>query len=310
MYDISESGRSRVGWRRFSVVDRSEDNRHIFPLDTVFPFLARAWELRINAYLEPNWHDYAEIALIEKGSGLCRIGSVLSPLEPGDIVLIAPKTRHTFWSGPGNQVRFRAVYFHPELVVPTGSGPVHQKFMSIFTGGGPDRPFKAAPSDNRLEDAIRRICRIDGTPVDTHDRLEALSNLYMILSLVDRLVPANPPGVRERMAIERWERLHRLMIDKSGVWPSIEDAAMALGMSRWGFCRFFKRETGLTWTSWLRHRAVDHAKELLTEGKLTVVDIAMEVGFSNLSWFNRSFHEITGQTPTQYRRTIEDGISK
>ena len=293
----------RTEWLPFSLVRRTTDNKHIYALDPVFPLTARSWELRIYTYLEPNWHNYAEIALIEEGTGLSRIGKDLYALEPGDVVVIAPEVKHTFWSGPRSSIRFRAFYFLPELVAPAGSGPLHHRYVSLFTRRGPNRPLKHGTDDRRLADSIRRCCRLNMGPGSEENRLEMLSELYRILSRLNRLAPVGRPGLQERKNMERWEGILRLVNRDPSEWPSLEAVAAAVGMSRWGFCRFFKRESGLPWTAWLRCRAIDRARDLLADTDLPVVRIAMEVGFSNLSWFNRCFREITGSSPSRYRTT-------
>jgi len=52
------------------------------------------------------------------------------------------------------------------------------------------------------------------------------------------------------------------------------------------------------------NRRIERAKQLLTNRELSVMAIALEVGFSDTSTFTAAFHRLTGQTPSRYRRSV------
>jgi AraC-like DNA-binding protein len=64
----------------------------------------------------------------------------------------------------------------------------------------------------------------------------------------------------------------------------------------------FTRETGKTLYKYLTDIRMDHAKYLLEEKRLSVVDIASHVGYPNGNSFTRAFVKYTRQTPTSYRK--------
>ncbi|MGV1754944.1 helix-turn-helix domain-containing protein [Agrobacterium sp. CG674] len=49
-------------------------------------------------------------------------------------------------------------------------------------------------------------------------------------------------------------------------------------------------------------RRVERAKLMLAETRLTVGDIALDCGFNGVSQFGRSFRDVVGQTPLEFRR--------
>ena len=69
-------------------------------------------------------------------------------------------------------------------------------------------------------------------------------------------------------------------------------------------CRYFKQVTGRTLFSSLNDIRIEHACKLLSHSNLTVSEIAYEVGFNNLSHFNKRFKGVTNQTPTEYKKHI------
>ncbi len=73
--------------------------------------------------------------------------------------------------------------------------------------------------------------------------------------------------------------------------------ARQLDMSEPGFSRFFKRITGHGFIDLMRKLRVQRACRLLLQSEMPVTDICFEVGYNNLSNFNRHFRIEMNQTP-------------
>ena len=67
---------------------------------------------------------------------------------------------------------------------------------------------------------------------------------------------------------------------------------------------WFKQQTGVSPSMYLRYIRINRAKELLEETDYTVMDIAGMVGYSSNSTFTRAFHSVAGMTPKEYREEI------
>jgi AraC-like DNA-binding protein len=67
------------------------------------------------------------------------------------------------------------------------------------------------------------------------------------------------------------------------------------------FIRSFKRIFGETPHRYLQRRRIERAMYFLRTTERTVTDICMEVGFSSLGSFSRTFADVVGETPTQFR---------
>ena len=83
-----------------------------------------------------------------------------------------------------------------------------------------------------------------------------------------------------------------------------EDIAASVSLAPRSLARRFEDELGMTWRAALRRMRVLRAVELLADGNPAVSVIAFAVGYGSLSAFNAAFRDLTGQTPTQYRRTF------
>ncbi|ONI44916.1 hypothetical protein AN641_05385 [Candidatus Epulonipiscioides gigas] len=67
------------------------------------------------------------------------------------------------------------------------------------------------------------------------------------------------------------------------------------------FSTIFKKETGYSFTQYLNRIRIEHGKLLLLDTSLTILEIAVEVGFDTDTYFCTVFKKITGITPNQYR---------
>lgn len=66
-------------------------------------------------------------------------------------------------------------------------------------------------------------------------------------------------------------------------------------------CKLFKKETGIGFIDFINRTRIDHAKGLLINSNNSINSIALDVGYSNVSHFNKVFKRFTGCTPKEYR---------
>ena len=86
---------------------------------------------------------------------------------------------------------------------------------------------------------------------------------------------------------------------------SLSDVAKLVNVSTFYFCKMFKKATGLTFTQYLSHVRISKAKTLLLNPNLRVTEIAYDVGYQSITHFNRTFHSLVGQSPTEYRKFVK-----
>jgi transcriptional regulator GlxA family with amidase domain len=76
-------------------------------------------------------------------------------------------------------------------------------------------------------------------------------------------------------------------------------------LSQAHFIRSFRTTFGETPHRYLQRRRVERAMFLLRETDRSVTDISFDVGFTSLGTFSRTFHDIVGSSPRDYRDDAE-----
>lgn len=87
----------------------------------------------------------------------------------------------------------------------------------------------------------------------------------------------------------------------------LDRLANRAGLSKFHFVRAFRSKTGSTPIQYLNRLRVDVAKQKLLSRRTPVIEIASDVGFSDLSTFNKAFKRHAGMSPTQYRNFFRAG---
>ncbi len=88
--------------------------------------------------------------------------------------------------------------------------------------------------------------------------------------------------------------------------PDVNVVARKVNLTTPAFCRYFKRQTKMTFTDFVNQYRIERAKDLLMQGE-QVGATCYAVGLDSLSYFNKIFKELTGENPGVFRRRYGAG---
>jgi AraC-like DNA-binding protein len=145
-----------------------------------------------------------------------------------------------------------------------------------------------------------------------HDIGGAVGELYVDclgMAIVARLLSvargAAPPEQAKVTPLPRW-RLKRAIdyVEARLSGPvSLADLAAATGLTRMHFAAQFRAATGLRPHEYLLRRRIERSQELLLRRDVSVVDVALSVGFQTQSHFTTVFKRFVGQPPLAWRQS-------
>ena len=73
--------------------------------------------------------------------------------------------------------------------------------------------------------------------------------------------------------------------------------------------RLFKQNVGETFSEYRNHFRLKRAAELLRKGNRKIIDISLDVGYENVTYFNRLFFREYNITPSAYRKKYKNNFN-
>lgn len=132
--------------------------------------------------------------------------------------------------------------------------------------------------------------------------VESLTNALAVHLLrnyvaVERSLAVYDGGLSDRQLLKVADYINAHLADDI----ALRDLAQLVDMSPFHFSRLFKRSMQVTPHQYLLQQRVEQAKQLLKQTELSIMDIALQCGFSSHSHLGKLFRQQTGVTPKIYR---------
>lgn len=276
--------------------------------DAAFPLNAYHMDIAPGAVvLDCHWHDELEFLTVTSGKAAFQVGSAYFNVHAGEGIFVNSGELHAGYTLNDSPCSYEAVVFSPSFV---SSGPpdlIYSRYIEPIVQNRLtfDRHFTGRlPWQRELLQRVEKTarCVLDKAPVY---ELQAKSELFGVLTLL-ALNGAREEGKACGTAAElRMEKLKTALKYMQENYPqkfSTRDIAVLLDMSEGHFCRLFKQYFKRTPVEYLNYYRITQAARLLEETEHKVLEIAMETGFDNLSYFIGTFKHFMGLTPSKYRR--------
>ena len=125
-----------------------------------------------------------------------------------------------------------------------------------------------------------------------HKIFTSLYDLNANVNAIKKMTPAQETHVN--LAVRYIQDHYKEPID-------VDSICAEIGFSKYYFCKIFKKQQGQTIHQYLNDYRIKNAKELLAYSKLSVSNIATQVGFKSSLTFIRAFERTVNMTPSEYR---------
>lgn len=240
-------------------------------------------------------HKDLELIFTLEGSTTLVVDGETWETKPGVLYFINPYQIHSVHvAAPPS--RYDCLVIPMDLLTfPVGHATMTDLISPIFNG---ELSFGRQTQDPVLIDLFQRI-----TASYEQKEQNATAIMGYLLLLLDHskkiglLTESSPPStvpIRKAIDYIRSNFNERILLS---------DMAASVGMNPKYFCSYFKKHTLTTPITYLTMLRIRHAKTLLQDKQLSILEVALSCGFDNVSFFIRQFKAATGQTPGQYRKT-------
>lgn len=250
-----------------------------------------------------HWHDEIELIYVKEGRGRISVDLTDHEVAAGDIALILPGQLHAIRSIPDTVMEYENIIFHSCLLESSGTDTSHHNLIQPLLS----MQFSCPAVLTKKESAYTTV----QSCLDKNDNicmrfpagypLAIRGNLFVLFFA---LYTSYSDRTRRQSAAKNIDKLKSVIkhVELNYALPmTIAEMADLAGFSESHFMKFFKQTMGVPFTAYLNSYRLTMAARLLLQSDDTILSIATDVGFENLSYFNRAFKKQYGMTPSSYR---------
>jgi AraC-like DNA-binding protein len=258
-----------------------------------------------------HYHPEFELTLITEGEGQLIAGDGLCDYRPGNLVLLGPNLPHSYRSWQDDSAPDRK---HGAIVVQFSEGCFGDRFFQLpemksvaamLQRSAVGLSFGETKAGKKVANSLREMPSLPPAR-----RLISLLSILEALAAETRAKALSTETLLPLCRMEDQQRMERIcsyLHQNFDGEIDFKELTRIVHMSQETLCRFFRRATGRTMTTYIHHLRIGAAVQLLRNSGLSVIEIGFRVGFGNYSNFNRQFKTIKGATPLALRRELREG---
>ena len=270
-----------------------------FPYNTYLCSIPLDFEL-----VPPHWHDEMEIIYIKKGRGIVNVDFKEYHVSALTLVFILPGQLHSIEQYEDETMEYENIIFDYSMLLSKKKDSVYEDFLKPLTHGKITVPTvfsQVYPYFNDLVSPIDACDEICKTKPQGY-QLFIKSMLFQFFFILDNRCRNLTTPKNNRKAIDKMKIILKYVENNYANKITISEIADVIGFSESHFMRYFKETMGTSFIEYLKDYRLTMAARLLQSSEDSILNISAEVGFDNLSYFNRSFKARYGITPRQYRK--------
>ncbi|MES2375961.1 MAG: AraC family transcriptional regulator [Bacteroidota bacterium] len=265
-------------------------------------FVVKAEEFKFNDF-PFHAHPEYEIILILEGSGQRIVGDSITEFTAIDLCLFGANLPHTFYTrglSKNEAIKQVVIQFHEDFLgVGFFDKSPFKKIKELLNRSSRGIVF----SGQTLAVLSQKINALIGKN-STETVIELLDILNQ-LSISAEYSLLSSPGFLHDLNFDestRMSKVYDYILDNFKKDLSLDEVASVAYLSPSAFCRYFKKFTRKTLSEFLVDLRIGYACKLLQAGNMGVSQISLDAGFNSISYFNRKFKALKGETPLEYQK--------
>ena len=254
--------------------------------------------LRNNFYW--HYHPEYELVFVEALTGIRHVGQHISSFMESDLVLIGPNVPHlNFDYGIETEYHQIVVQLRENFLGDAfRETPEFSKIYGLFEKAYLGLSF-GEETKRIVSEKLRQM-----QDLPHFEQLISLLEVFQLLAMSKEITALNEQDTSIKLFLDdkiRMGSVYKYIHANYDKAPDINAVASSVHLSTAAFCRYFKKQTKMTFTDFVNQYRITQAKTLLIKG-LTVSEACYEVGFQSLSHFNKLFKKLAGENPSVFRK--------
>jgi AraC-like DNA-binding protein len=252
-----------------------------------------------------HFHPEIEILLVVKSSGTSYIGDNITRFTDGEICIIGENVPH-WWKSDDSYLDNRNKEGVKALVIQFSKEIFNSNFINLPEMSAIRELLENSQRGIRFSGRSREVIGKQIIHIFQNTGIKRITELILLLDIMANasdycyLSSVGYSKTINTFDFYRFNKIHEYIIRNFTKTIKLEEIASTVNMCETAFCRYFKKHTGKTFSSFINEFRIGHACKLLVEENITISRACFESGFNNLSHFNEQFKKITHHTPTEY----------
>lgn len=262
----------------------------------------------VRQFATTHWHDETEIIHVKKGSVKITINGKSFIGNEDSIFIVNSGEIHEI-EGLVVPLSYSAYVFDFNMLSFKTKDAAEQKFITPILDGNLQFANCIKPNKHTIT-LLKYIYRLNSTEFQTC----TLATKASLLQFFALLIEENQFTLCETQD-RSFQKSHILkgivkyISENYSHEISLQEIAKQFNMSYKYFCRFFKNNFQKTFIEYLNDVRLENAIRMFENEDISVTEAAIFCGFSNMSYFTRTFKKKVGCTPSQYKKSTINVIS-
>ncbi|MEP6595303.1 MAG: AraC family transcriptional regulator [Ginsengibacter sp.] len=263
----------------------------------------RLFEPSLKNYFFWHYHPEFELVYVEASNGIRHVGQHISSYMGSDLVFIGSNIPHLNFDY-GLKTEYK------QIVVQLKEHFLGDAFPEIPELSSIQKLFERAYLGLSFSGKTKTIAveKLRHMQTVTHfEQLLCLLEILQLLALSDEVVELNEQDTSIKLFLNdkiRMGAIYKYIHANYNETPDVNIIASSVHLSTAAFCRYFKKQTKMTFTDFVSQYRITQSKTLLLQDK-NISEACYEVGFESLSYFNKLFKKIAGQNPSDFKRRYQ-----
>lgn len=253
-----------------------------------------------------HWHDELELILVLSGQFNLKINMDSYICNKGDIILIKSAALHYFSIQNNKYATWNSIVFNLDQLNSNILDNCSVNFITPIIKNELELPViisKKSPYNNDLKNIIINIIDSYNTKYYGFE-LEIKSLMFKYFSILFKHKLISKKNTHTNLNEEKIEKIKltiKYIKDNYNKNISIDMLSQMCHYNQYHFMRFFKKYSGKTCVQFIKNYRLEKAANLISTTNLPITVISLDVGFTNVSYFIRSFKEKYTLTPKEFR---------
>ena len=251
-------------------------------------------------YFYWHYHPEYELVYVEASNGIRHVGQHISSYMESDLVLIGQNIPHLNFDY-GIKTKYKQIVVQLKenfLGDAFKETPEFATIQHLF-----EKSYRGLSFTGKTKSVVVEKLKHMQT-VNHFEQLLCLLQIFQILATSKEVIELNEQDTSIKLFLNdkiRMGAIYKYIHANYNETPDVNKIAASVHLSTAAFCRYFKKQTKITFTDFVNQYRINQAKTLLLQDK-SISETCYEVGFESLSYFNKLFKKITGENPSAFKK--------